>query len=106
MRFFPPTYFISCNGPCALKEKWHRKEHIIIIIIIITRLHFSAIFTDNIFTLYAYLPVVALKVPRALTRAEDAEILVTVVTTVLAMVAYQRVRHATHAVGACEVRQK
>ena len=27
------TYFISCNGPCAPKEKWHRKEHIIIIII-------------------------------------------------------------------------
>ena len=24
------TYFVSCNGPCALKEKWHRKEHIII----------------------------------------------------------------------------
>ena len=23
------TYFVSCNGPCALKEKWHRKEHII-----------------------------------------------------------------------------
>ena len=30
--FFFPTYFVSCNGPCALKEKWHRKEHIIIII--------------------------------------------------------------------------
>ena len=29
---FSPTYFISCNGPCAPKEKWHRKEHIIIII--------------------------------------------------------------------------
>ena len=28
------TYFVSCNGPCALKEKWHRKEHIIIIIFI------------------------------------------------------------------------
>ena len=27
------TYFVSCNGPCALKEIWHRKEHIIIIII-------------------------------------------------------------------------
>ena len=27
-------YFVSCNGPCALKEKWHRKEHVIIIIII------------------------------------------------------------------------
>ena len=27
------TYLVSCNGPCALKEKWHRKEHIIIIII-------------------------------------------------------------------------
>ena len=26
--------FFSCNGPCAPKEKWHRKEHIIIIIII------------------------------------------------------------------------
>ena len=23
------AYFVSCNGPCALKEKWHRKEHII-----------------------------------------------------------------------------
>ena len=29
------TYFVSCNGPCAPKEKWHRKEHIIIFIIII-----------------------------------------------------------------------
>ena len=29
------TYFVWCNGPCALKVKWHRKEHIIIIIIII-----------------------------------------------------------------------
>ena len=27
------AYFVSCNGPCAPKEKWHRKEHIIIIII-------------------------------------------------------------------------
>ena len=25
------TYFVSYNGPCAPKEKWHRKEHIIII---------------------------------------------------------------------------
>ena len=25
------TYFVSCNGPCAPKVKWHRKEHIIII---------------------------------------------------------------------------
>ena len=33
--FFFPTYFVSCNGPCAPKEKRHRKEHIIIIIIII-----------------------------------------------------------------------
>ena len=30
--FFSPTYFVSCNGPCAPKEKWHRKELIIIII--------------------------------------------------------------------------
>ena len=29
--FFFFTYFVSCNGPCALKEKWQRKEHIIII---------------------------------------------------------------------------
>ena len=29
------TYFVSCNGPCAPKEKWHRKEHIIIFTIII-----------------------------------------------------------------------
>ena len=34
------TYFVSCNGPYAPKEKWHRQEHIsssssIIIIIII-----------------------------------------------------------------------
>ena len=29
--FFFPTHFVSCNGPCAPKEKWHRKEHIIII---------------------------------------------------------------------------
>ena len=29
----PPTSFVSCNGPCAPKEKCHRKEHIIIIII-------------------------------------------------------------------------
>ena len=27
------TYFVSHNGPCAPKEKWHRKEHIIITII-------------------------------------------------------------------------
>ena len=33
--FFSPTYLVSCNGPCAPKEKLHRKEHIIIIIIII-----------------------------------------------------------------------
>ena len=32
VRFFS-TYFVSCNGPCAPKEKWHRKEHIINIII-------------------------------------------------------------------------
>ena len=25
----PQTYFIACNGPCAPKEKWHGKEHII-----------------------------------------------------------------------------
>ena len=31
VRSFSPTYFVSCNGPCAPKEKWHRKEHIIII---------------------------------------------------------------------------
>ena len=24
-------YFVSCNGPGATKEKWHRKERIIII---------------------------------------------------------------------------
>ena len=24
------TYFVSCNGPWAPKEKWHGKEHIII----------------------------------------------------------------------------
>ena len=29
------TYFVPSNGPCAPKEKWHRKEHTIIIIIII-----------------------------------------------------------------------
>ena len=22
------AYFVLCNGPCAPKEKWHRKEHI------------------------------------------------------------------------------
>ena len=27
------TFFVSCNGPYALKEKWHREEHIIIIIV-------------------------------------------------------------------------
>ena len=32
---FFPTYFVSCNGPCALQEKRHIKEHIIIIIITI-----------------------------------------------------------------------
>ena len=31
VRFFS-TYFVSCDGPCAPKEKWHGKEHIIIII--------------------------------------------------------------------------
>ena len=36
--FFFPT-FVSCDGPCALKEKWHRKEHIIIIILIIIHTH-------------------------------------------------------------------
>ena len=30
--FFFSIYFVSCSGPCALKEKWHRKEHIVIII--------------------------------------------------------------------------
>ena len=30
--FFFFTYFVSCNGPCAPKKKWRRKEHIIIII--------------------------------------------------------------------------
>ena len=29
---FFATDFVSCNGPCAPKETWHRKEHIIIII--------------------------------------------------------------------------
>ena len=29
-----PTYFVSCNRLCSQKEKWHGKEHIIIIIII------------------------------------------------------------------------
>ena len=28
-------FFVPCNEPCALMEKWHRKEHIFIIIIII-----------------------------------------------------------------------
>ena len=32
VKFFFSTYFVSCNGPCAPKEKWHRKEHIIIIL--------------------------------------------------------------------------
>ena len=32
--FFSSTYFVSCNGPCALKEKRHRKEHIVVIIIL------------------------------------------------------------------------
>ena len=26
--FFFLTYFFSCNGPCAVKEKWHINEHI------------------------------------------------------------------------------
>ena len=96
---------MSCNGPCAPKEKWHRKEHIIIIIII-TRLHFSAIFTDNIFTLYAYLPVIALKHPSQHTGADDAETLVTVVTTVLTIVTDKRVRHITRAVSTGKMRRK
>ena len=29
--------FFSCNGPCAPKEKWHQKEHIIIIIVIFAK---------------------------------------------------------------------
>ena len=33
-RVFFPCYLFH-TMPCALKEKWHRKEHIIIIIIII-----------------------------------------------------------------------
>ena len=33
--FLFSTYFVSCSGSCAPKEKWHRKEHIIIIIIIV-----------------------------------------------------------------------
>ena len=37
---FFPAYFVSCYGPCALKETWHRKEHIIIIIVIIMSVHF------------------------------------------------------------------
>ena len=32
--FFSSTHLVSCHWPCAPKEKWHRKEHIIIIIII------------------------------------------------------------------------
>ena len=24
------TYFVSCNGPCALKEKWHRKNTLLL----------------------------------------------------------------------------
>ena len=31
---FFPTYVVSCKGPCAPKEKWHRKGHIIIIILV------------------------------------------------------------------------
>ena len=34
-KFFS-TYLVSCNGPCVPKEKWHRKEHTIINIIIIS----------------------------------------------------------------------
>ena len=36
---FSSTYFVSCKGPCAPKEKWHRKEHIIIIIITCVCVH-------------------------------------------------------------------
>ena len=32
--FFSLTYFVSCNGSCAPKEKWHRKEHFFFIIIV------------------------------------------------------------------------
>ena len=28
------TYFVSFNMPCAPREKWHRKEHIVVSIII------------------------------------------------------------------------
>ena len=30
--FFVCTFFFSCNGPCAPKEKWHRKQRIIVIV--------------------------------------------------------------------------
>ena len=33
VRVFVFFHLFSCNGPCAPKEKWHIKEHIIIIII-------------------------------------------------------------------------
>ena len=29
-RFFFFTYFVSYNGLCEPKKKWHRKEHIIV----------------------------------------------------------------------------
>ena len=33
--FYIYTYFVSCDGPCAQKGKWHRKKKYIVIIIII-----------------------------------------------------------------------
>ena len=45
--FFFLTYVASCNAPCAPKEKWHRKEHIIIIITIIIILPNRHLLTKN-----------------------------------------------------------
>ena len=54
------TYFVSCNIPCAPKEKRHRKEHIISIIIIIPSefllwpqfIHLSVITGQNVAAKY------------------------------------------------------
>ena len=37
------TKFVSYNGHCAPKEKWHRKEHIIMMMIIIQSVQIASL---------------------------------------------------------------
>ena len=39
VEIFLPTCFVSCNGPCAPKEKWHRKEHVLLLLLLLPLLY-------------------------------------------------------------------